>query len=182
MNKIGQTQIIECNADGEQLSQIEKFSAHIIPGKLHRAFSVILIDEKGRIILQKRSMKKMLWPGIWSNSCCSHYRNDSNRIEEVERRITEELGCKAADLNYITQFQYHARYLDIGVEKELCDIWLGKAISLDVCENPEEVDAVAFLSPTDLDSAISAKSSSFSPWFTLEWPIVFSKINLILNS
>lgn len=39
---------------------------------LHRAFSVFLFNTKGKLLLQKRSDKKLLYPGLWTNTCCSH--------------------------------------------------------------------------------------------------------------
>ena len=41
-------------------------------GLLHRAFSIYLFDGHGRLLVQRRSGTKSLWPLFWSNRCCSH--------------------------------------------------------------------------------------------------------------
>lgn len=110
----GEPRILTCNADGNKTGEIGKISAHVLPGVLHRAFSAILVDERERIVLQRRSAKKMLWPSFWSNSCCSHYRETGEQAAQVQQRIMEELGCRASGLEFVTQFQYQARYLDLG--------------------------------------------------------------------
>jgi len=39
-------------------------------GLLHRAFSIFLVDDKGRVLLQRRSAKKYHSGGQWANTCC----------------------------------------------------------------------------------------------------------------
>jgi hypothetical protein len=41
-------------------------------GRLHRAFSVFLFDARGRLLLQQRAACKITFPGVWTNTCCSH--------------------------------------------------------------------------------------------------------------
>ncbi|MDE0000381.1 MAG: NUDIX domain-containing protein, partial [Rhodospirillaceae bacterium] len=43
-------------------------------GVLHRAFSIFVFNDSDELLLQKRSAQKPLWPGYWSNTCCSHPR------------------------------------------------------------------------------------------------------------
>jgi isopentenyl-diphosphate delta-isomerase type 1 len=47
--------------------------SNINTGLLHRAFSVFLFRPKdGRLLLQKRADEKITFPGMWTNTCCSH--------------------------------------------------------------------------------------------------------------
>lgn len=41
-------------------------------GRLHRAFSVFLFDDNGRLLLQQRAKSKLTFPSVWTNTCCSH--------------------------------------------------------------------------------------------------------------
>jgi isopentenyl-diphosphate delta-isomerase type 1 len=46
---------------------------NINAGLLHRAFSVFLFrPSDGRLLLQKRADEKITFPGMWTNTCCSH--------------------------------------------------------------------------------------------------------------
>jgi isopentenyldiphosphate isomerase len=41
-------------------------------GILHRAFSVFLFNQEGKLLLQKRASDKITFPSVWTNTCCSH--------------------------------------------------------------------------------------------------------------
>jgi isopentenyl-diphosphate delta-isomerase type 1 len=47
-------------------------TVNINKGMLHRAFSVFLFNEEGKLLLQKRSDAKITFPSRWTNTCCSH--------------------------------------------------------------------------------------------------------------
>ena len=54
------------------LGKDSKINCHINEGKLHRAFSVLLFNTSGELLIQKRAKEKITFPSIWANSCCSH--------------------------------------------------------------------------------------------------------------
>jgi isopentenyl-diphosphate delta-isomerase len=41
-------------------------------GLLHRAFSVFLFNNDGKLLIQRRASEKITFPGYWANTCCSH--------------------------------------------------------------------------------------------------------------
>lgn len=41
-------------------------------GLLHRAFSVFLFNHDNKLLLQQRALSKITFPGVWTNTCCSH--------------------------------------------------------------------------------------------------------------
>lgn len=161
---------------GENSGSIEKLECHSNGGILHKAFSVFLFDELGRLCLQQRSDKKMLWPLAWSNSCCSHPHWNEKDPDAVKRRIFEELGCHATQLSEIFIFSYEAAYLKSGHEKELCAVWVGQLVASEIQPNYDEVAAVAFLYPSDVSRALSSSPAQFTPWFSIEWPVVSSHL------
>jgi isopentenyl-diphosphate Delta-isomerase len=71
---------------------------------LHRAFSVIVWDGMGRLLLQKRHARKYHSGGLWSNACCGHPRPAEDIEAAALRRLTEEMGftCPLAPLGTIT--------------------------------------------------------------------------------
>src|SRR3954462_2869892 len=72
---------------------MEKMQAHQT-GQLHRAFSVVLYNNKGEILRQRRAFTKYHTPGLWTNTCCSHPRPGQNTKEAAERRLMEEMGIR----------------------------------------------------------------------------------------
>ena len=77
---------------GNTIGTAEKLSAHQAPGQLHRAFSVFLFDETGRLLLQQRALGKYHSPGVWSNTCCGHPYPGESPFAAAARRTYEELG------------------------------------------------------------------------------------------
>ena len=53
------------------IGAMEKLLAHE-KGLLHRALSVIIVNSKNEILLQRRALGKYHSPGLWTNTCCSH--------------------------------------------------------------------------------------------------------------
>src|SRR5262245_60091810 len=64
-------------------------------GLLHRAFSIFIVDDKGRLLLQKRSATKYHSGGLWANSCCGHPRPGEPTVTAARRRLAEELAIEA---------------------------------------------------------------------------------------
>ena len=68
---------ITVDFDDNIIGHASKHDAHIFGpktprGKLHRAFSVFLFNEEGKLLLQQRAADKITFPNVWTNTCCSH--------------------------------------------------------------------------------------------------------------
>jgi isopentenyl-diphosphate Delta-isomerase len=130
---------------------------------LHRAFSIFIVDQSGRIVLQRRSPKKYHSGGLWANSCCGHPRPGERTVSAARRRLKEELG-----VNTPLSFGFFARYrteLDNGMhENELVYVFFGR-ISCEARPNPDEVSEVALLSCDDIRRRMRREPGSFAFWF-----------------
>ncbi len=161
----------------EIVGYMPKVQCHAGEGVLHRAFSVFLFDSQGRVLMQKRSAEKPLWPLVWSNSCCSHPRRGEELDSAVRRRLQEELGI-VCEPHHLYKFQYHARYAPegepIGSERELCAVFAARLDSAPAEEsqitvNPTEVSELRWLSQEELDAWAADSQSNLSPWCRMEW-------------
>ena len=159
--------LILVDADDNETGFLSKAQAHDGQGTLHRAFSVFLFNEEGALLLQQRGATKRLWPGYWSNSCCSHPRRGESMQTATRRRLRDELNVDA-ELEYVYKFSYQAEFGELGSEHELCHVYLG-SISGDVQANDHEIESVRFVSVTDLETEITATPDQFTPWFLMEW-------------
>lgn len=159
--------LILVDGDDREVGTLEKVACHVGDGILHRAFSVFLFNPAGEVLVQQRAPGKMLWPGFWSNSCCSHPRPGEDTAAAAVRRVREELqiGCR---LQYLYKFQYQARFGDVGSEHELCYVYAGYTGEQPVAD-PAEVTAFRWVSPAELTAAVAAEPGRYSPWMKLEW-------------
>jgi len=134
---------------------------------LHRAFSIFVFNSANELLLQQRAPSKMLWPGYWSNTCCSHPRRGEDMAEAVTRRLQQELGF-ACPLEYLYKFKYHAQFGAAGAEHELCSVYFGRYDgSVDV--NVNEISAWRFVGVEALERELKRAPETFTPWFKMEW-------------
>ena len=148
---------------GNTIGTAEKLSAHQAPGQLHRAFSVFLFDERGRLLLQQRALGKYHSPGVWSNTCCGHPYPGEAPFAAAARRTYEELGVSPSLLAEAGTVRYNHPDPDSGlVEQEYNHLFVGMVqSSLD--PDAEEVGATAFVTPAELTERHA--KDVFSSWF-----------------
>ncbi len=156
--------VVLVSKNDEVLGQMEKMAAHE-NGILHRAFSVFLFNEKGEILLQKRAARKYHSPGKWTNAVCSHPRINETYLEGAQRRMMEEMGIEA-ELEEKFHFIYKAEVGNGLYEHELDRVFTG--IYNGPFElNPDEVEAVRYISMRNLELEMKANPDHFTEWFKI---------------
>jgi isopentenyl-diphosphate Delta-isomerase len=158
--------ILVDEADRE-VGHLSKTKCHDGQGVLHRAFSLLIFNDAGELLLQQRSAAKRLWPLYWSNSCCSHPRRFESMETAIHRRLYEELGLRCS-LQFLFKFQYQAQFESKGSEAELCSVFIGRS-SETVRTDPQEIQAWRWIQPAALETEMSGHGERFTPWFKLEW-------------
>jgi isopentenyl-diphosphate delta-isomerase len=146
---------------------LSKAECHDGAGQLHRAFSVFLFNDAGELLLQQRSDLKRLWPGYWSNTCCSHPRKGESMSIATQRRLHDELNIDTS-LEFIYKFAYQATFDETGSENELCHVYLGKVPS-EVVPNEHEIKAIRYIKPAALLNEFETQADNLTPWFKMEW-------------
>ncbi len=157
--------LLVVNHQDEFLRYEEKEKCHQGQGILHRAFSVYIFNNKGELLIQKRSSHKPLWPFFWANSCCSHPRKDESYVKAGERRMEEELGFSCC-LWEVDKFEYKAKFLEVGSEHEMCAILAGRYDGK-VKLNPKEAIDYKWVDPYKLAEDFKKNSDKYTPWLKI---------------
>jgi isopentenyl-diphosphate Delta-isomerase len=139
----------------------EKWDVHA-RGLLHRAFSIFLVDDDGRVLLQRRSRQKYHSAGLWANSCCGHPRPGERTHAAAKRRLREELGATAA-LRYGFRARYRTELPNGLTENELVYVYFGRAPKT-LQPNPAEVAEVAQMSLAELQRDLSRRPRRYAYW------------------
>jgi isopentenyl-diphosphate Delta-isomerase len=148
---------------GVTIGTAEKLDAHQPPGRLHRAFSVFLFDERGRLLLQQRASGKYHSPGVWSNTCCGHPYPGEAPFAAAARRTYEELGVSPSLLAEAGTVRYNHPDPASGlVEQEYNHLFVG-LVRTTLRPDAKEVGATAFVTPGEL--AERHAKDTFSAWF-----------------
>jgi isopentenyl-diphosphate delta-isomerase len=145
----------------------EKIKCHLPNGKLHRAFTALLFDKEGKLVLTRRSPSKMLWPGDWDGTVASHPRKNETYISSAERRMPEEIGisCK---FDYLFKFEYHVPYKNIGSENEICGTLLGLIENFSKFNLVEdEISEIKWISPKQLMDDLQKNPETYCPWMII---------------
>lgn len=159
--------VILVDENDNPIGSEEKVKCHLPNGKLHRAFTALLFDRNGRLILTRRAKEKMLWPEDWDGTVASHPREGETYTSSAERRMPEEVGisCK---MDYLMKFEYHVPYKDIGSENEICGTLIGivdESTKFKMIEG--EIDEIKWISSNDLLSEIKNNPKIYCPWMLI---------------
>jgi len=153
------------NAHNEVAGSCEKLAAHR-EGKLHRAFSILISNTEGALLLQRRAARKYHFANRWSNACCGHPRPGESTPAAACRRLPEELGF-SVPLTQVAAFPYFAEDPVSGlVEHEYLHVFHG-LFSGEPEPNPKEVAAYRWMRPERVRRELASHPELFTPWFAL---------------
>ncbi len=132
-------------------------------GALHRAFSVFIFDNQGRLMLQQRASTKYHSGGLWTNSCCGHPRPGESNLAASTRRLHEEMGF-TCQLNEVDQILYRVDVSNGLVENEYNHTFIG-AFDGKPALNPQEAEGWKWIAIADVFNAIKQNPEHFTAWF-----------------
>lgn len=163
----GDDYVILVDEEDRDIGTAEKVSCHLPDGRLHRAFTALLFDGAGRLLITRRSASKMLWPGDWDGTVASHPRRAETYVSSAQRRLPEEIGMECA-LEYLFKFEYHAPYRDVGSENEICGTLAG-VVGDGAAPRPVdgEISEAAWLDAGDPSGLIRAEPLRYCPWMLI---------------
>jgi len=168
--------VILVDEQDHPLGVMEKMEAHE-KGLLHRAFSVLVFNQAGELLLQRRAFGKYHSEGLWTNTCCSHPYPDEDIITAGKRRLKEEMGFEC-EIHEVFSFIYKAK-LDKGLtEYELDHVLIGFSDETPHL-NLEEASAFKWLSIPKIKEEMQLFPEQFTAWFRI---LMEKKTDTILNA
>lgn len=166
------------------LSSSSKLECHRGDGVRHRAFSVLIFDSDGKLLIQKRSTEKITFPGVWANSCCSHpldtdleNHGELGVINAAKRKLEQELGISGEtsehwDFSHIGRMEYSCRWDENWIEREIDHILVVNADTT-VNHNKNEISEIKWVDSEEIRQIMSGEGEwndeIIAPWFRLIW-------------
>ena len=150
----------------------EKEPCHLVPTKLHRAFSIFILNSAGEMLIHQRGSLKKTWPGYWTNACCSHPRKGETLEKAATRRLHEELGFETT-LTHLFSFRYEADYDGEYGENEIDHVFLG-IYDGKINQDRNEIEDWKFIGIKGLMEDISTNHETYTPWFKEALPGVLT--------
>ena len=135
-------------------------------GLWHRTVHIWIRNYNGDLLLQRRSPKKDIHPGLWDISAAGHLAAGDTSGNAACREVLEELGVtlEISDLDYLfTVRQQHVVHDKLLMDNEINDVFLCSrpVCSDEITIDPVEVVEVAWYDTTTLKMNILEKNSRF---------------------
>ena len=122
------------------IGEATREECHKNPKLIHRVVIIFLFDEKGRVLIQKRSMKKDLFPGWYTSSASGHVEKGETYKDAAKEELSEELG-----INVPLKFEFKD-LIKSEYESEMTAYFTGKIKSnTKIKIQKEEIAGVEFI-------------------------------------
>lgn len=158
-------QVVLVDEHCNEIGLMPKLEAHE-KGVLHKAISVIIFNQNGEMLVTQRALTKYHWPGIWSNTCCSHPRAGETFAAAAHRRLREELGFETP-LQEAFHFIYKAQDKITGlIEHEYDTVFTG-TFNQNFTFNKNEIEAVRWMTIPALLADVEHHPETYSFWFKI---------------
>ena len=132
---------------------------------LHRAFSIFIFNDKNEMLIQRRAIEKYHCGGLWTNTCCSHQRENEILHEAANRRLKEEMGFSTQLFELFT-FHYNVKFENGLTENEIDHVYIGNYDG-NIKLNPNEACDYKWINHDELKEWISTHPNDFTPWFLI---------------
>lgn len=164
MKKELHAEVILVTKEDLAIGSMEKLEAHQ-KGLLHRAFSVLVFNDNGDLLLQRRAFGKYHSEGLWTNTCCSHPSPGEKNLEAAHRRLKEEMGFDC-DLEEAFHFIYHTPLDNNLIEHELDHVLVGFSEETPHL-NTDEAIAFKWMNLESIQLDMQTHPQHYTFWFKL---------------
>ncbi len=158
-----------------QIWEWEKMDVHK-KALLHRAFSILIFNDKWDLMLQQRDLWKYHSWWKWTNTCCSHPRVWEKIEDSIHRRLIEEMWFDT-ELTKKTEFIYKVKLDNELTENEYLHVytWLYNDIPH---LNKDEAMNWKWISIEDLVLDMKQNPNNYTKWFYI---IVKDYFNIVFK-
>lgn len=157
---------------GQPIGTAAKATVHGTDTPLHLAFSCYVLNAAGELLLTRRALSKITWPGVWTNSFCGHPLPGEAFEQAIARRAEVELGLRVHDVRMVLpDFRYRAVDDSGIVEYEVCPVFVATATG-EPLPNPAEVMAFSWVDPVALGGTVASTPQLLSPWLVEQLPLL----------
>jgi len=163
--------VILVDKNDNQVGLMPKLEAHQ-KGVLHRAFSVFIFNNKYELLLQKRASSKYHSGGLWTNTCCSHPREDEDILDAANRRLIEEMGIETS-LRKVYEFTYKAELDNDLIEHEFDHVFYG-VYNDDPSINTDEAEGFKWIDMDSLNEDIKTNGDIYTVWFKIAFEYFYN--------
>jgi len=146
-------------------------------GLMHRAAHVLVFNKRGKVFLQKRSMKKDRQPGLWDSSTSGHVDSGEDYDACAVRELREEIGLR------VSEVPRRLFKLPASAETDQEHVWVYR------CEaegpfslNPEEIELGGWFALEEVTRWMAQRPQEFASALQVIWKRFFSEKSFLGNA
>lgn len=130
-------------------------------GLLHRGVHVFLFNDRGEMLMQKRSADRANSPSLWDCSVSEHVQAGESYLEAAIRGLKEEMGMEGIEVRLLGKIQ-----MEYGPnDNEISVIYEGKIQPGRVKFDPSEIAEIRFMSVDEIRAGIENDKGMYCAWF-----------------
>lgn len=122
-------------------------------GLRHRIVRIMMVNDRGEVLLQRRSATKDIFPNCWDNSAAGHVDAGEDYHSAAVRELQEELGISGAGLteigSYASDETWHGRRF-----KRFTRVYCMRSNETPTMLEQGKVDAVRWVSLDELKTLV----------------------------
>ena len=126
---------------------------------------MFIFNDKNELLLQRRAVNKYHSGGLWTNTCCSHPRQNEKTKDAAKRRLLEEMGMRST-LKKQFDFIYKAKLDNNLYEHEFDHVFFGFTNDLPII-NQEEVQEYTYKTLEDIGNEMKTIPEKYTEWFKI---------------
>ncbi|ADN02980.1 NUDIX hydrolase [Spirochaeta thermophila] len=123
-------------------------ACHRDPGLMHRTVHVVVMNRRGEVLLQRRSMRKDVCPGRWDTAVGGHVRPGEDHEEAARRELREELGLEGLPLGWVGRMKVETPW-----ETELVGVFI-TVHDGPFSPDPEEIEELRFWKKEEVETSV----------------------------
>ena len=159
---------------------VDKGECHFGEGLHHRAFVVLLENNKGEVLLQLR--RHVRWDKFWDVTAISHVLHlqdafgkdrDETYVQAAKRSLKDEMGVREVVLTKVGAFNYFAKYHG-HCENEYCAVMVGKYEGK-ISPNKKLMYDYRWMLKKDFYDDVKKNPKKYTPWAVLTTQILTNK-------
>jgi isopentenyl-diphosphate Delta-isomerase len=128
-------------------------------GAWHRGIHILIFNQRGNLLLQRRSAKKDKAPGSIDLSVSEHSRAGESFVQAANRGLREELGVGNLRLEQVLKFR-----MVYGPGDNMISVLFRADYSGEIHSDGAEVDEVFPMPIADLPLLLKKQGDKLTPW------------------
>lgn len=129
-------------------------------GLYHRNVRVMVEDEEGNILIQRRSPQMVVFPGCWDNSAAGHVDQHMDYLSAARQEVAEEIGINDPALMEVGHFFMKGETAGRKMYTFNMAYKLRVTDKSSIVREPEEVSELKWVSPAELKQLVRERPDS----------------------